>query len=460
MENKNDIIFKPLKFKYLTVKNRLFRSNLAGRFGNYDGSGSQARINWETSFAKGGVGAIISSFTPVSIRGRILPNYACIDHDDRIQFWSKVVKSVHQHDCKYIMQLSHSGRQRDNGGVESLSPDKIALSSTSSPDPFHGIQCRAMTIAEIEETIDDFAQGARRAREAGIDGVELHGANGYLITQFLSSAINNRTDQYGGTLENRARFVREIVAAIRKEVGDDFHLQMKINAVDYDEVIALRHLLPFNLFNLFTKEGNTLEESIQICKWLEEDSVDALHISVGSLFPHPLNPPSPLGDKGFPLDYAVKSYGTMMPSGNKTLRNYLAFKYKPLRWFFRRIWDWYKKRHPLVEGINAKNARAIKQQVNIPVLCTGGFQNAPFIREKIEQGYFDGVTIARALLANRDLPKIFAEGKSAPERPCTHCNKCLLYAPAYPLGCYELDRFDGDEDKMIKEIYSVYDPAM
>ena len=98
-----------------------------------------------------------------------------------------------------------------------------------------------------------FAEGARRAREAGLDGVELHGANGYLITQFLSSAINDRKDEYGGSLENRARFVLEIVKAIRARVGRDFHLQMKISAVDHNNALLVLKL---------EKPGNTIAESI------------------------------------------------------------------------------------------------------------------------------------------------------------------------------------------------------
>ena len=90
-------IFQPLKFRNLTVKNRIFRSNVAGRFDNYDGSGSQTRINWEVKFAKGGVGAIISSFVPVLLRGRIVPNYAMIDHDRHIPFWRAVGNAVHEY---------------------------------------------------------------------------------------------------------------------------------------------------------------------------------------------------------------------------------------------------------------------------------------------------------------------------------------------------------------------------
>src|SRR5499426_3364165 len=260
-----DIIFEPLKFKNLTVKNRVFRSNISGRFDNYDGSGNQARINWETKFARGGVGAIVSSFVPVQIRGRIMPNYATIDRDERIPFWRKVGEAVHQYDCKFILQLSHGGRQRDVPGIEYPGP---GLSSTNDADPLHGFECKAMTLDDIRETVNAFAEGARRAREAGLDGVELHGANGYLITQFLSSAINDRHDEYGGSLQNRARFVVEIVQAIRARVGRDFHLQMKISAIEYNDA-----LLPEE------KPGNTLDDSTQVCKWLKEDGVDAIVVS-------------------------------------------------------------------------------------------------------------------------------------------------------------------------------------
>ena len=206
-------IFEPLTFRHLTLKNRVFRSNVSGRFDFYDGSGSHARVNWETRFARGGVGAIVSSFVPVHVRGRILPNYAMIDDDRHIPFWRAVGTAVHDHDCRFILQLSHGGRQRDIPGIDY----PVGLSSTSRPDPMHGFPCEAMTLPQIRETVAQFADGARRAREAGLDGVELHAANGYLFTQFLSSAINDRTDDYGGPLENRARFLLDVVAAIRRD---------------------------------------------------------------------------------------------------------------------------------------------------------------------------------------------------------------------------------------------------
>src|SRR4051812_44281606 len=108
-QDATDILFTPLKFRNLAIKNRILRSSISGRIDNYDGSGTQARINWEEKFARGGVGAIISAHVPIDVRGRVLPNYAHIDHDNKIPFWREVGERVHAHDCKFILQLSHSG---------------------------------------------------------------------------------------------------------------------------------------------------------------------------------------------------------------------------------------------------------------------------------------------------------------------------------------------------------------
>lgn len=442
-----EAIFQPLKFRNLTVKNRIFRSNVSGRFDNYDGSGSQARINWEVKFARGGVGAIISSFVPVSIRGRIVPNYATIDHDDKIPFWKALGKAVHaEGDCKYILQLSHSGRQQDIQGVENMY--RRGLSSTGKVEAFHGLLCQAMTLEEIQQTVNDFAEGARRARDAGLDGVELHGANGYLITQFLSSGINDRKDEYGGLIENRARFVREIVRAIRKKVGNDFHLGMKISATEYN-----------NAINPLEKKGNTVEDSIKVCQWLIEDGIDHVHVSTGSMFPHPRNP---MG--GFPAEHAVRWYDGLLSSGIHTHRNYRLFGSPLLRPIFRYLWGRSQEHPKDIEGCNLRDSRRIREAVrkmteDVPVICTGGFQTGARIEHAVERGDCDAVSIARPLIANNDMVRYFERGEELPEKKrCTYCNKCLFNAPENPLGCYELSRFDGDYEEMIRQVMSVYEP--
>ena len=425
-------------------------SNLSGTFDDYNGHGSNARVNWETRFARGGAGAIISSFTPVTVRGRILTRYAMIDADDKIPFWRRIGRSVHEHDCRFILQLSHSGRQQDMGIENAF---RKARSSTSRKDYFHGILAQAMTKPEIAETVEQFAQGARRAREAGLDGVELHGANGYLITQFLSSGINDRDDEYGGDWEARARFVLEIIRAIRREVGRDFHLQMKINGVDHND-----WLYPWQ------KAGNTLDETLNICRLLVDDGkgVDAIHVSSGSTFPHPRNPPGDL-----PVRELVKWYDGMLSQGVRTHFNYRIFSSPIGGALFRRYWVW--RRGKIVEGINVGYAAAIAEAVrkidpSIKILCTGGFQHASKIADAIRSGACDGVSIGRSLIANPNLPEMLKTADGPPAgKECTYCNKCLINDLENPLGCYELSRFEGSTfeeryEAMIAELMSVFEP--
>lgn len=431
----SDPIFEPLEFRNLRVKNRVFRSNISGRFDNEDGSLTQTRINWECKFAAGGVGAVISSYVPVRMDGRIIAGYATIHRDDFIPLWAKLGEAVRANGAKYILQLSHSGRQMDLPGVHNSM--RRAPSPTSKAETLHGFLTKAMTTAEVRQMVEDFAAGAWRAREAGLDGVELHAANGYLFTQFLSSAINDRKDVYGGGLRNRARFLLDVIEAIRVRVGRDFHLQVKISATDHNNVIP------------WEGKGNTLADSVEVAKWCELAGADAIHVSTGSLFPHPLNPPGDL-----PLDVLATTYDAMISSGVNGFRNFLFFRYPLLRPIFRRLWFRMKKGRP-VEGVGLDEARAIRKAVSIPVLSTGGYQSARFVREAIERGDVDGVSIARSLVANNDLVRQWEAGADLPERPCTYCNKCLVNAPKNPMGCYEESRYPSRE-VMLDELMSIY----
>ena len=428
-------IFEPLRLGPLTVKNRILRSSVAGRFDNYDGSGTEARINWDLKTARGGVGAIISSNAPIDERGHIVPGYAYLDDDARIPFWRELGRRVHEHDCAYVVQLVFAGRERIIPGLRY----DYALGATDDPEPVNGFECRKMTPEQIGEVVESFAQAARRAREAGLDGVELAGANGMLFTQFLSPAINDREDEYGGSLENRARLALDAVRAIRREVGNDFCLGFKISVAE-----APRELLPW------LGRGNSVEDVVRVCRWLEDAGVDYLHVSAGTGFPHPRNPAG-----RFPAKEVVKTYDALLSSGSRTFRNFLIFRTWPFSAAFR--WWWERPHRKLgLEGINLPGSRAVKEAVSIPVLCTGGFQTASVIAGAIERGDCDGVTIARPLVANPDLVRHFERGLDRAPRPCTYCNRCLFRFVEDPLGCYEEARYDSREE-MVREILSVYE---
>jgi len=430
-----DVLFAPLRFRNLEIGNRIFRSNVAGRFDHYDGTGTQTRINWELKFARGGVGAILSSWTAVDERGKIVPSFAGIERDERIPFWRELGERVHEHGCKYVVQLAHAGRQRD---VPTL-PFRKGLSSTDKPDPLHGFETERATKGDIETIKRSFAAGARRARAAGLDGVEVHGANGYVFTQFLSSAINDREDEYGGPLENRARLLLETVRAIRAEVGHDFHVQVKVSTTEHG-----------NAFLPWIGKGNTIDDSVQVCRWLEEAGADAIHVSSGNTFPHPENP---AGD--FSIDDMVRTYDAFLSSGIHTFRNYLMFRTWPVNRVMKRRWE----RDPAtVEGRCLPDSEAVKQAVGIPVIVTGGFQRASAIANAIDRGRCDAVSIARGLIANNDLVELFRQGHDVAPRPCTYCNKCLSNVLEHPLGCYDERRFASREE-MLAEVMSVYAPA-
>ena len=147
----------------------------------------------------------------------------------------------------------------------------------------------------------------------------------------------------------------------------------------------------------------------------------------------------------------------MGSSGTVAYRNYALFHFRALRPLFRMFWNRTKKNRP-VEGVSAEFARQIKAKVGIPVISTGGYQDARLIRHVIGERWVDAVSIARPLIANPDLPKVIASGRDLPERPCTFCNRCLINAVYNPLACYDLRRFDGDYAEMIRCAMEVFDP--
>jgi 2,4-dienoyl-CoA reductase (NADPH2) len=217
---------------------------------------------------------------------------------------------------------------------------------------------------------------------------------------------------------------------------------MKISATEYNDAVLK-----------FEGSGNTVEDSVQVCRWLVEAGVDSIHVSTGSSFPHPRNP----AGADLPIDVLADTYETLGSSGTSTFRNLLLFRSNLIGPLFRRQWLDAGVPADKIEGLTLSDAREIKQAVSVPVICTGGFQTASVIASAIERGDCDMVSIARPLIANNDLVKIFAAGVGRPPRPCTYCNKCLVNAVENPLGCYDERRFASYDD-MVREIMTVFDP--
>jgi 2,4-dienoyl-CoA reductase (NADPH2) len=176
-------------------------------------------------------------------------------------------------------------------------------------------------------------------------------------------------------------------------------------------------------------------------------------VSTGSAFPHPRNP------AGAELDVELLShtYEQLASSGTNTFRNLLLFHNDLTASIFRKQWMDASPPKDEIEGLTLPDARAIKQGVTVPVICTGGFQTASVIRKAITAGDCDGVSMARPLVANNDLVRQFEAGRDQAERPCTYCNRCLVHVVEHPIGCYEEKRYPSRE-AMLQEVMSVFHP--
>ncbi len=220
-------LFTPIEINGLKLPNRIVRSATWEGMCDPDGRPGEKLAGHYRQLAAGGVGLIISGFAFVRPDGRQMPGKMGIHTDDFADAYRALTAAVHDAGGRIVIQLVHAGGQADsaNAGTRPLAPSAIEAKQ------FPEIP-RELSVAEIDDIAAAFGAAAVRARQWGADGVQLHGAHGYLINQFLSPLTNRRTDDYGGSVENRCRFLMEVYGAVRNAVGDDYPVMIKLNAAD------------------------------------------------------------------------------------------------------------------------------------------------------------------------------------------------------------------------------------
>ncbi|WP_395712079.1 tRNA-dihydrouridine synthase [Reyranella sp.] len=441
------MLLQPFRIGNVEFANRILRSSMGGRTCYYDGTVSPAFTHFEKRFADNGVGGIISATISVT-EARMSPLEYPTLHDDRyVGPLREAVEEIKSgNTCRYIIQLGDTGAHTHT----SLRPqDQDRLSASSFFDLLYGYhnRSRSMTCKQIEAVIDNFAQAARRVTEARCDGVEITASKGYLIHQFLNPVTNRRTDKYGGSVENRFRFLREIVEAVRREIGRDFLFGVRLSAKDFN-ILPLNVRLPlvWPLRHYFV--GNDLAETTYYARQLELLGIDYLHIDSGFGFPNPKGSPGDYPDEGFLTFVNTTRYLSTKAGLRATLFNIVP---GPVR---KRIFGLGYRFRP---AANADFASIIRQSVGIPVIANGGFQDRRVIDDALASGKCDMVAIARPLLANPDLVRQFARGVDSPDNPCSFCTLCCSQTAVFPLGCYDERRFTSPEE-MMKQIVAWSSP--
>lgn len=259
MKMEESTLFEPIRVKNMELRNRFVRS------ATYDGCAHQGyvtdrQVDLYTTLSEGGVGLIVSGITYVHSSGRLSKLQNSIEGDERIEGLEKLTSAVHERGAKIAVQLFHAGRE----ARFPESTDEIPFApSLLEEDPYFKGRHRAMTEDEIWEVVHAFGDGAKRAREAAFDGVQVHGAHAYLLSQFLSPHTNRRKDEWGGSLENRLCIHREIYRDIRGKVGEDYPVLIKLGVQD-----GFRGGLEF-------------EEGKLAAKYMGQLGFDALEISQG-----------------------------------------------------------------------------------------------------------------------------------------------------------------------------------
>lgn len=388
------MLFTPMKIGSCEIKNRIVMSPMLMGFGQFDGCATEKLMDYYEERAKGGTGLIITEITRVNdVHGSAAFAQLGMSHDYQIEGMHEFAERIHRHGAKLFVQLHHPGRQNVGLAIGTvpacialtrmfksfpktlfkvapkiapfMSKHNLALSSVSAskcePAYFAGGKVRALHHNEIKKLIRQFVEAAVRCKKAGVDGVELHGTHGYLIQQFLSPNTNNRTDEYGGSFENRLRFVREIIEGIRKECGKDFPIIVRLTLDEFYDKIGQ------------PGKGYGLEEGLKYAKAIADMGVDAIDVSSAS--------------------YDAFNYWLEPTSFDCGWRKYLAAE--------------------------------VKKVVNIPVIAANLIRTPEQAEQQLEEGTQDFVSLGRPHIADPHWAEKAQSGREDEIKRCICCLYCI-----------------------------------
>jgi 2,4-dienoyl-CoA reductase-like NADH-dependent reductase (Old Yellow Enzyme family) len=380
----------------LELKNRLIK---AGTFENRspDGVPSQSLVNFHKEFAKGGIAMTTIGYCAVENAGRLNANMLTMHEDFRSEI-SQLVREVQALGCKVSGQMGHCGAFSKNHTLQGR--PKGASGGLNLLGFAEGLWfCDAMSLSDIDHMVEAYSDAAKFMKSVGFDALEIHFGHGYGLCQFLSPLTNHRKDNYGGSLENRLRLPLRVLAAVREAVGEDFPILGKITMSEG------------------RRGGLRYEDSLEICKALDEAGIDAIIPSNGTSTMNPM----------------------LMFRGDSILPALLRYeKNRIMRLLLRMMGKKMFPTLPFYEMYLLEHAKRIRDVVKCKLVYIGGATSGDNFNQIVDAG-FDFIQLGRTLLADPDLTLKLAENPHFKSR-CTHCNQCVgtiespqgIHCPVFP----------------------------
>jgi 2,4-dienoyl-CoA reductase-like NADH-dependent reductase (Old Yellow Enzyme family) len=392
-----DPLAQPLKINGVTIKNRLGKSATQENLANEHGVVTKEYIDQYTRISEGGVGLIITGHHYININGRSSKGMTGADNDIQIPQLKKMTDAVHKNKTTVFAQLNHTGLKafyEKHVKKDIRGPSKVVWTP-------------ALTLDHIEHIIGDFGTSALRMKQAGFDGIELHGAHQYLIAQFLSKRSNKRRDRYGGSLKNRQQFVIDVVERIRNKVGNTFPVTIKLDSHSRSYASVPPLIVPLI----------SIDEALDTARRLEDIGVDAIEVSCGFA-----------ATKGA-VSYKLSLQSFFLANNDILKARVAGCLFTPVDWIFNHTL-WFRPHH------NLKNIQRFKETVDIPIFAGSCFRDPTTMRTVIQNKQADMICMARPLVYNPDFPKQVLSGSQQPSK-CLNCNLCLVGLPSgKAMKCY------------------------